>query len=110
MNRDFFKAPVHRDMAAKLQRLQTSGAKGAMGDLRHVGLSGLPSATPALLARVPKEADENVRAAIIDALGLLGSADAVGPLAGRYATEDEDCRWYTLKTMDYIGGRDARHS
>lgn len=108
LNRDFFKVPVHRDMAAKLQRLQTSGAKGSMGDLRHVGLSGLPSATPALLAMVPKEADENVRAAIIDALGLLGSPDAVGPLAGRYATEDEDCRWHTLKAMDYIGGRGAR--
>ena len=28
-------------------------------------------------------------------------------LSQRYAAEDEDCRWVTLKAMDYIGGAEA---
>jgi hypothetical protein len=107
LNHDIFKAPPHRDMSAKIERLQASGVKGHLGDLRMVSLSGLPAAVPTLLAMVPKEKDENLRSATIDALAQLGSSDAVAVLSGRYATEDEDCRWYTLKAMDYIGGPEA---
>jgi hypothetical protein len=31
----------------------------------------------------------------------------VAPLSARYDKEDEDCRWYTLKAMDYIGNEAA---
>ena len=41
---------------------------------------------------------------VIQALGLLGSADAVALLSRRYEEEDEDCRWATMKAMAYIGG------
>ena len=60
-----------------------------------------------LLALVPKEPDENRRSSLIEALGRLGAAEAVPVLSQRYAAEDEDCRWVTLKAMDYIGGADA---
>ncbi len=43
----------------------------------------------------------------MDALASLGAPAAVGPLASRYALEDEDPRWFTLKAMDYIGGPEA---
>ena len=107
LNRDLFKAPPHRDMSGKLNHLQTAGVKGNLGELRMVGLSGLPAAVPSLLSLVAKEGDENLRSAIIDSLAHLGSPDAVAPLSGRYAMEDEDARWYTLKAMDYIGGSEA---
>ena len=41
------------------------------------------------------------------ALASLGSPAAVAPLIARYALEDEDPRWYTLKALDYIGGDEA---
>jgi hypothetical protein len=40
---------------------------------------------------------------VTQALGLLGSADAVALLSRRYE-EEEDCRWATMKAMAYIGG------
>jgi hypothetical protein len=102
LNRELFKAPPHASMTAKAAAVQAS--TGSANDLHLVALSGLSSAGPALIARVAKEVDENRRSALIEALARLGAADAVPALAGRYATEDEDCRWYTLKAMDYIGG------
>lgn len=107
LNREFFKAPPHRDMIGKLDRLQAGIVKSNLGDLRAVGLSGLPSAVPTLLGLVPKVEEESLRSAIIDSLAQLGSPDAVATLSARYATEDEDARWYTLKAMDYIGGSEA---
>ena len=107
LNRDVFKGAPHRDISGRLDRLQKSGVKGNLGDLRMVGLSGLPAAAPALLGLVATEQQESSRAALIDALALLGAQEAVAPLAARYATEDEDPRWYTLKAMDYIGGPEA---
>ncbi len=104
LNRELFKAPPHGAIAAKLPQL--AAATRSANDLHLVALSGAPAAAPALIGVVPKEADENRRSAIIEALARLGAPDAevVSQLAARYATEDEDCRWYTLKAMDYIGG------
>jgi hypothetical protein len=107
LNRDFFKAPPHPDVSGKLSRLQASGVSRNLADLRAIGLSGLPAAAPALLDLIPNEKDESARAAIVDALGHLGSRAAVATLSGRYATEDEDVRWHTLKAMDAIGGTEA---
>jgi hypothetical protein len=107
LNREFFKAPPHRDMTAKLARLQTAGVKGNFNDLRMVGLSGLSTAATPLIALLAKEKEESGRAAIVDALAHLGSPEAVAALSTRYATEDEDVRWYTLKAMDAIGGEAA---
>jgi hypothetical protein len=106
LNRDLFKAPPHPDMMKKLEGLR-AGIAGKYGDLHHVALSGLGAAVPVLLEAVARDRDENVRSALIEALGQLQSPDAVAALAGRYAKEDEDCRWYTLKAMDYIGGPEA---
>jgi hypothetical protein len=106
LNREFFKAPPHPSMTTKLEGLRT-GVDGRLADLRAVGLSGLPAAGPSLLELVSGENDENRRSAIIDALASLASSDAVAALAKRYASEDEDCRWYILKAMDYTGGLEA---
>jgi HEAT repeat protein len=49
------------------------------------------------------------RAEIIDALALIGAPESVTPLADRLAREkDEDCRWYTIKALDYIDTDEAR--
>jgi hypothetical protein len=70
-------------------------------------LSGAPDAAAAILKWLPGEPDENRRSALIDTLADLGAVEAVPLLASRYAAEDEDCRWYSLKAMDYIGGETA---
>ena len=106
LNRESFHAPTHRDVAAHLKTIE-SGVTGHENDLHLVGLSNSAGAVPVLIAAIPKDTSESRRAAMIDALARLGSADAVKFLAGRYAAEDEDCRWYSLKAMDYIGGTEA---
>lgn len=103
LNRTTFRAVPHVDVA----RLVDSVGPGATVDraaLHRLGLSTAPSAVSAIVATVTQEDDENRRSALIDLLADLGDPAAVAPLAGRYGTEDEDCRWYTLKAMDYIGG------
>jgi hypothetical protein len=104
LNRDLFRAPPRPDIDDRIGLLRGSGVEGHSSDLHAVGLSGSAAAVEPLLTLLPKDADENRRSAIIDALARLGSPDAVPLLASRYNTEDEDCRWYTLKAMDYIGG------
>jgi hypothetical protein len=101
LNRDVFKAPTHSAIDAIVGRL---GSGTTPNDIHRVGLSNAGGATPALLSLLPKETAENRRSAIIDALARLGSPEAVSTLSSRYGTEEEDCRWYTLKAMDYIGG------
>lgn len=108
LNRDFFKAPPSQSMSAALAGLQSGEVKDKLGDLRMVGLSGVPGAAPVLLGVLQGAADESTRAAIVDSLGMLGATEAVAILAARYPAEDEDVRWYTLKAMDYIGGPDAQ--
>jgi hypothetical protein len=107
LNRAHFHASPHPAMAATLTAVADSAADPQRPAIRALGLSGLDTATAALLKRLPNEQSESGRAAIVDALGVLGSPSAVATLAARYALEDEDPRWYTLKAMDYIGGDDA---
>ena len=107
LNRLHFKAPPHPGVAALIAQVRGSGERRSASAVHRLGLSGSPDAVPVLLDLIPKEPDENRRSSLIEALARLGSADAVGLLAQRYATEDEDCRWVTLKAMDYVGGPDA---
>jgi hypothetical protein len=106
MNREAFHAPTHRAIAARVKTLE-SGVTGHENDLHMVGLSNSSAAVPVLMSAIPKDTSESRRSSMIDALARLGAADAVTFLAGRYPTEDEDCRWYSLKAMDYIGGTAA---
>ncbi len=106
LNRKYFKAPPHPDMEKRAATL--GGGKEKQNDLHLVGLSGAASAVPVLLRLIPASSEEADRAHMIEALGRIGSPDAVAPLAGRYATEDEDCRWETLRAMDAIGGEAAK--
>jgi hypothetical protein len=101
LNQELFKAPPQALIAAKAKGVQSSVT---VNELHHIALSGETAAAPSLLALLTKELDENRRSALIETLGRLGATEAVAPLASRYGTEDEDCRWYTLKTLDYIGG------
>ena len=107
LNRAYFHAAPHPSIAAKLTTAENAAADPQRGGIRAIGLSGLETATAALVKRLPNETSESGRAAIIDALAVLGSTAAVAPLSARYALEDEDPRWYTLKAMDYIGGDEA---
>lgn len=107
LNREFVHAPAHPEIATLIGRIQPTGIDAEGPELHRIGLAGVPEAASAILKWLPGEADENRRSALIDTLADLGAADAVAVLASRYATEDEDCRWYTLKAMDYIGGEPA---
>jgi hypothetical protein len=106
-NRAFFHAPPHPEILAKVQSLETMKKKHLENELLLIGLSGEPSAVPALLGMLPGEDSENRRVLILNALANLGSAEAVDLLAQRYEDEDQDCRYYTLKALAYIGGEDA---
>ena len=104
LNRNYFKAPPHVSIDGKLAVIRTAGTVEDHHQwLRAIGLSGHTDAIPVLLAILPTENDEDDRQKIIDALASLGSSEVIEILASRYAREEEDCRWHTLKAMDYIG-------
>jgi hypothetical protein len=107
LNRSHFHAPPAPDVAGLEAKVNAQGTGKLRRELHAIGLSGSKTATPVLLERLGREEDENDRSAIINALARLGSGSIVRPLADRYAGEDEDCRWYTLKAMDYVGGDEA---
>lgn len=107
LNRQHFKAPPHPGVAALIDQVKAPGEQRSAAALHRLALSGSPAAPAVILELVGKEPDENRRSSLIEALGRLGAASAVPVLSQRYATEDEDCRWVTLKAMDYIGGADA---
>jgi hypothetical protein len=107
LSRDLFKARPHADIASLIGKLQGPSSAVRSTDLYRVGLSGSPDTAQPLLSALPKETEENRRSLIIDALARLGDPAAVPVLTSRYALEDEDCRWYTLKAMDYIGTPEA---
>jgi hypothetical protein len=107
LNKSHFKAPPHASVAALLDEVKKTGEQRPANAVHRLGLSGSPAAPAVLLELIPKEADENRRSMLIEALGRLQAAESVAVLKQRYATEDEDCRWVTLKTMDYVGGPDA---
>lgn len=107
LNREFIKAAPAADMKSRLERVRANGIDKAEADVWAVGLSGLPEAGPALLAMLPSQPSEGLRARVINTLGLLGTREAIAVLGERYAKEEEDARYATLKAMDYIGGPDA---
>jgi hypothetical protein len=107
VNRRYIKLSPRPEMQALLDTVRASGARSLGAELRAVSLSGLEDATPVLLKLLAAEPDENNRSRIIDAIAILGSVDAVAPLASRYSSEDQDCRYYILKAMDLIGGTQA---
>jgi hypothetical protein len=107
LNRGHFKAAPHPSVAALIDEVRKTGDARSPNAVHRLGLSGSPAAPAVLLELIPKEPDENRRSMLIEALGRLQAGEAVALLKQRYATEDEDCRWVTLKTMDYVGGADA---
>jgi hypothetical protein len=61
-----------------------------------------------LLALVPAEPDENRRSSLIEALGRSRRVRrGARPQPALSPPETRNCRWVTLKAMDYIGGADA---
>ncbi len=106
LNREVFHVPPAPTMAAKRAGIG-SGAKLAASDVRLLGLSGDGEAASVLLRALPKQTSVRDRVQIIVALANLGAESAVEPLAARYDTEDEDCRFAILKALDYIGGEGA---
>lgn len=106
LNRTFFHVPPATALRAKAEALGQA-TELPRGDVRLIGLSGDASVVPVLLELLPRLASVGDRAEIIVALANLGSPVALETLAARYADEDEDCRFYTLKAFDYIGGERA---
>jgi hypothetical protein len=104
LNRAHFKAPPAAGVKTLLDQVKVPGPQRKDAAVYQLGLSGSPDAPAVLLQLIPQETDENRRSMLIDALGRLGDPAAVPLLAQRLTTEDEDCRWFTLKAMDYIGG------
>jgi hypothetical protein len=107
LNREFFKAPPHRRIDSLITELAASGAGNRDNEIRIIGLAGSPTAVPVLLGLIKRDEDEDRRSVMINALASLGSAEAIAPLSARFGDEDDDCKWYSLKTMDYIGSEDA---
>jgi hypothetical protein len=107
LNRLHFKAPAASNVGGLVEQVKKPGDQRSASALHRLSLSGANGASGLLLELIPKETDENRRSALIEALARLGAPDAVPVLSQRYAAEDEDCRWYTLKAMDYIGGAPA---
>jgi hypothetical protein len=107
LNRLHFKAPAHSAVGGLVDQVKKPGDKAWEAAVRRLSLSGASGAAAVFLELIPKDPDENRRSALIEGLGRLGAPEAVGALTQRYAAEDEDCRWYTLKTLDYIGGAAA---
>ncbi len=104
LNRSHFKAPPAAGVSALIDQVKVPGPQRKDGAVYQLGLSGAPDAPGVLLQLIPQETDENRRSMLIEALGRLQAQEAVPLLAQRFTTEDEDCRWFTLKAMDYIGG------
>jgi HEAT repeat protein len=104
LNRTHFKAPPAAGVKTLLDQVKVPGPQRKDAAVYQLGLSGSPDAPALLLQLIPQETDENRRSMLIEALGRLQAAEAVPLLAQRLGTEEEDCRWFTLKAMDYIGG------
>jgi len=107
LNRDVFHAPPHPNIASRLQTL-VPNKEHHEHDLLLIGLSGSSEAVPKLLELLEAEKAERDRVNILNALANIGSTDAFDALSRRYAKEDEDCRLYTLKAMDYMETERAR--
>ena len=107
LNREHFHAPPNPALRSTITAIQAGTVEDHPAELRAIGLSGVDTAVPALAAILPDEPTEGGRVAIIDALAILGSPDVVATLTSRYENEEEDCRWYTLKALDYIGTDEA---
>ena len=106
LNREVFGGPPHSRIAGAIDALHPKTDKeGALA--LAVGLSGDPAAVPVLLGLLEDTKDEDYRVDIINALGNIGSSAAIEVLRQRYKKEDEDCRFYTLKAMAYIGTDDS---
>lgn len=103
LNRAHFHAPPHADVASKVDRLREAGLLDQEGLIHAVGLSGSADAVAALAELLRSEKDEGRRFHAINALANIASPDAIPVLGERYSTEDDDCRWATLKAMAYIG-------
>jgi hypothetical protein len=104
LNRAHFKAPPHPEMEKKAASLSPASSRN---DLHLVGLSGAAAAVARLIQAIPQTKEENQRYAMIDALGRIGSPEAIQVFAARYTGEDEDCRYAILKALDYIGSPEA---
>lgn len=80
---------------------------GKAPDIHAIGLAAPKTVASELASRLASDTDENRREALLNAIGLLGAAEVVPMLGARYDAETEDCRWHTLKALDYIGSDEA---
>ena len=95
--------PLHAGTLELVKRLESADLNG----LYRLGVTVSADIGSRLSTLLPKRRDEDDRTIIIEALARLRAAESVARLAQRYAAEDQDCRWATVKAMAYIGGDHA---
>lgn len=108
LNRKLFGARPHPEVETMLQALERTDKKIPPNRLHAIGLSGHPHAMGVLLDLLSDEKDVRTRRNLINALATLASPEAFESLSARYADEDEDCRYFILKAMEYIGSEETR--
>lgn len=101
-------APPHPAILGLAGDLASQGVENRYADLRRVGLSGLPEALPHLSAALAQETEEDNRSALLGAIANLRTSAALPLLERAYATDQEDCRYFVLKALAYLGTSEAR--
>lgn len=107
LNRELFHAPRAPGAASRLQGIRPNG-EDQEREFLLAGLGGTEEDVPLLLQLLDAEEDEGDRVNILNALAIIGSETAFGPLSRRYAGEDEDCRLFILKAMAYLDTEESR--
>lgn len=99
--------PAAESVTGALDSVVASGVKDRILEVRRVGLSGADGAAEKLAQRIDRESKEGHRIELYEALGNLREPTAVDTLTARFATDDEDGRYFIVKALAYIGGEDA---
>ena len=107
LNVRHFKFPADPSVAKMMGGISAEGASRKDLECTAVGLSGSSDVVLPLLEVLKGTKDENDRGEIVDALARIEDARVIPVLDERYAREDEDVRWFTLKAMGYIGSVEA---
>jgi hypothetical protein len=107
LNVRHFNFPADPSVNDVMAELSAKGLKGKDLECTAVGLSGSRDVVLPLLDLLQKTKSENDRAEIVDSLARIEDPRVISVLAERYASEDEDVRWFTLKAMGYLGTDEA---
>ncbi len=107
LNRQHFKAPLHKSMDSRMKAVGAYGYGYQESELWAVGLSGSMNAESVLLSLLESVKKETERREIFNAIANLRSEETCKKLMKIYSSESHDCRYCILKSLDYHGGVEA---